>query len=658
MLDTAFEANGICGPVTRTTSLTDNRSNLSFSVTVAKKNILLRSKKKKAQALLEADRLEAAATLLSQLSRSAPMDADIWLGLGFVEGKKGNHAGAANYFQKAASIKPNNAQIKYNLGIALRDSGNYEAALSAFRNTLQIQPDFGDAGACLAHALMVLGRLDESEHAFRSAIRHQPENAELHSNLGTVLQAKGLVDEAVTCYREALRLNPDLPAYDSFGSALTGQGKFDEALSAYREGLRRQPNNVKAYSNLLLTLNYLPDSDPGEIFAEHQGWGRIHGHPVEQVSKHSNTREPERRLRIGYVSPDFRTHSVAYYTEPLFAAHHREVVEVFCYSAMPQPDATTERLRSLADQWRHIAGWSDKKMVEKICADKIDILVDLAGHTAHNSLTTFARKPAPVQVTYLGYPNTTGLPAIDYRLTDVVADPEGVDGFFTEELARLPGCFLCYQPLADAPPVAPLPAIEAGYLTFGSFNNLSKINPYVVEVWSCVVKAIPNSKLLIKNPALTDPGRRDRYYGLFEAQGVGSEQIELLGHTPTREEHLALYGRVDIALDTFPYNGTTTTCEALWMGVPVMTLTGTSHVGRVGKSLLTSVGLDAWIANSPEDFVAKIVDLAADVDKLAGLRTELRNRLAVSPLCDSDTFAHNIEHAYRAMWHRWCGVGD
>jgi predicted O-linked N-acetylglucosamine transferase (SPINDLY family) len=658
MLYTTFGPGSSSGLMTKTTSPTDNKTNLNFSVTVAKKNILLRSKKKKAQALIEGNRLEEAAALLAQLGRSAPMDADIWLGLGFLEGKKGNHAGAAEHFRKAVSIQPNNAQFNYNLGIALRDSGNYEAAISAFRNTLKSQPDFGDAGACLAHAYMVLGRLDESEHAFRSAIRHHPDNAELHSNLGTVLQTKGLVDEAVTCYRDAIRLNPNLPAYDSFGSALTGQGKFDEALAAYREGLRRQPDNVRVYSNLLLTLNYMPDSDPGEVFAEHRRWGRIHGQPAEQIQIHGNNRDPARRLRVGYVSPDFRTHSVAYYMEPLLAAHHREVVEAFCYSMMPRPDATTERLRSLADQWRDIHGWSDKRLVERIQADKIDILVDLAGHTAHNSLTAFARKPAPVQVTYLGYPNTTGLPVIDYRLTDAVVDPEGVDGFFSEELARLPGCFLCYQPLADAPAVAPLPAIEAGYLTFGSFNNLSKINPHVVEAWSRAVKAVPNSKLLVKNPALTDPGRRDQYYSLFEAQDIGKEQVELMGHTPTREEHLALYGRVDIALDTFPYNGTATTCEALWMGVPVMTLSGTSHAGRVGKSLLTSVGLDEWIADSSGDFVTKIAELAADVGSLALLRHKLRDRLVASPLCDSETFAHNVEHAYRKMWRRWCNVGN
>ncbi len=621
---------------------------------MAKQNILLRSKKKKAKTLLAADRLDDAAVAYRQLSRSAPMDVDIWLGLGVIAGKKGDPAAAVEFLQKAVALQAGSAQIHYNLGIALRDSGDYAAATDAFRKTLALQVDFADAGACLAHAYMVLGRLEESENAFRSAIRQQPGNAELHSNLGSVLQAKGFVDEAVACYREALKINPQLPVYDSLGSALTGQGRFDEAIAAYREGLRRQPANARVYANLLLTLNYIVDSDPQKVFEEHLGWDRIHGHPADRLVAHDNPRDPDKRLRIGYVSPDFRDHSVAYYFEPLIRAHHREVVEVFCYSVVPKADATTERLRSLADHWQDIHGWDDRRLARKIREDGIDVLVDLAGHTAHNRLTTFARKPAPVQVTWLGYPNTTGLSAIDYRLTDGIADPQGAERYYSEQLVRLPGCFLCYQPPADAPPVSRLPAGENGFITFGSFNNLAKINAAVIQLWSQVLRAMPGSKLLLKNPSLTDPARREQYYSRFEAQGIGKDRLELIGHTPTREEHLALYGRVDMALDTFPYNGTTTTCEALWMGVPVMTLTGAVHASRVGASLLTCVGLEEWIAGSPEALLTKTAELAADAEKLAGLRDSLRNRLAASPLCDGDAFALNVERACHEMWRRWC----
>jgi protein O-GlcNAc transferase len=263
-----------------------------------------------------------------------------------------------------------------------------------------------------------------------------------------------------------------------------------------------------------------------------------------------------------------------------------------------------------------------------------------------------------VQVTYLGYPATTGLPAIDYRLTDAVADPEGEGEFYTEELVRLPDCFLCYQPLRNAPAVKVLPAADRGYITFGSFNNLAKITPEVVALWSDVVKAVPDSRLLIKNPSLTDPNRRAQYYQLFRSHGISDDRVELLGHTPTREEHLALYGRVDIGLDTFPYNGTTTTCEALWMGVPVLTMTGNRHAGRVGKSLLKCIGLDDWVADSPEQFIIRATDLAADLFGLAAMRQGLRDRLAASLLCDSDAFACKVEAAYRGMWRHWCDSGE
>ncbi len=625
---------------------------------MAKKNILLRSKIKKAQALLQADQLAEAGVLLEQIVKTERRDADVWLMLGIISGKQGQHARSVDYLRKALELRPGDIQILYNLGIALRGSGNVEAALGAFQRVVKLQPDFRDAGACVADACSTLGRLDESVDAFREALRYQPGNAELHSNLGSALQAKGLVDEAVACYRKALQINPNLPSYDSLGSALTGQGKFDAALDAYREGLRRQPDNVRVFSNLLLTLNYMPDVAPEDIYKEHCRWGERHGNPPERIKSHKNQRDPDRPLRVGYVSPDFRSHSVAYYIEPLLASHHREKVEVFCYSLVPRPDETTERLRARADHWREIHGQTSQQIVAQVQADQIDILVDLTGHTAHNILTAFACKPAPVQVTWLGYPATTGLPAIDYRLTDAIADPEGDDQFYTEELVRLPDCFLCYQPLRDAPPVEMLPAADRGYITFGSFNNLAKITPEVVALWSEVVKAVPDSRLLIKNPSLTDPNRRAQYYQLFRSHGISDDRVELLGHTPTREEHLALYGRVDIGLDTFPYNGTTTTCEALWMGVPVLTLTGNRHAGRVGKSLLKCTGLDDWVADSPEQFIARATDLAADLAGLAAMRQGLRDRLAVSPLCDSDAFACKVEAAYRGMWRRWCDAGD
>lgn len=621
---------------------------------MAKKNILHRSKLKKARVLLEAGQLSDAEVVLEQIIRTERRDADVWLMLGIIAGRQGNHARAAECIAQAQKLRPDDIGVLYNLGIALRDSGAVEAALPVFGRVVALQPGFSDAGACLAHAFMTLGRLEESTEAYRKAIGSQPGNAELRVNLGSVLQARGLVDDAVACYRQALQINPDLPVYDSYGSALTGQGEFTAALAAYREGLRRQPRNARVHSNLLLTMNYMPELSRAEICEAHRDWGRLHGVPQGGTEFHANDRDPHRRLRIGYLSPDFRNHSVAYFIEPLLEAHDRNTVEVFCYSLVPRPDRTTDRLRALADHWRDIHDLTDREVVAQVRADGIDIMVDLAGHTAHNRLTVFALRPAPVQVTYLGYPNTTGLQAIDYRLTDAVADPPDEDNHCTEELVRLPGCFLCYQPNEEVPPVGALPAVSNGYITFGSFNNLAKINSRVVVLWSEVLHAVPGSRLLIKNPSLTDANRRAQYLQLFRAQGISNERLELMGHTPTREEHLKLYSRVDIGLDTFPYNGTTTTCEALWMGVPVLTLAGDRHAGRVGASLLKCVALDAWVADDARQFISIAQARALDTDGLVHLRAGLRERLADSPMCDRFAFAVKVEAAYRSIWRRWC----
>lgn len=618
---------------------------------MARKNILTHSKKKKAYILVQANRLEEAKALYAQICQADKSDADALIMLGVVNGKLGKHAEASECFSRAVAIRPRNAEAHHNLGIAFREQGKLEEAVGSFREALRIQPDRHDTHDSLAHALLNLGRLGEAADTFRAALRLKPGNAEMHSNLGSVYQAQGLLEQAVACYREAQRLKPGI-TYDNLGSALSSQGKFEEALACYREGLRRHPADTRIHSNLLMTLNYLPDQDAEAIFREHRAWGRIHGKPNANPLSFTNIRDPVRRLRIGYVSPDFRTHSVAYFIEPLLANH--DGVETVCYSDVPRPDATTKLLQGLADQWRDVSKFSDEQMAALIRGDGIDILVDLAGHTACNRLPVFTRKPAPVQATWLGYPNTTGLATIDYRLTDAIADPHGLDVFYTEKLVRLDGCFLCYQPSANAPPIAPLPAAGTGHATFGSFNNLAKVNSRVTELWAELLKAFPAARLVIKNPSLTDPPTRERYQELFAAQGVGSERVELLGHTATREEHLALYGRIDIALDTFPYNGTTTTCEALWMGVPVITLAGENHAGRVGASLLTTLNLNECIADSPHAYLSRVSELANDRERLVHLRMTLRERMRNSPLCDAQAFTRKVEAVYREMWRVWC----
>jgi len=360
-------------------------------------------------------------------------------------------------------------------------------------------------------------------------------------------------------------------------------------------------------------------------------------------------------LRVGYVSPDFRRHPVASFIEPILAAHDRKRFEVFCYAVHLKPDAVTARLKALADHWREIGSLDAEAAANLIREDGIDVLVDLAGHTANNRLAVFARKPAPMQATYLGYPGSTGLPAIDWRITDAVADPLGAaEALHTEKLMRLPETFQCFQKPSDAPAIGPVPMLKAGHVTFASFNMLAKVHPALVARWAGILHAVENSRLVLKAAPFRDAGTRAHYHAMFATHGIAAERIELLGYIQSPAAHFALYNRIDVALDTDPYNGATTTCEALWMGVPVVTLAGRSHVGRVGTALLTHLGLEDLIAATPEDYVARAVSLARDPAKLASLRETLRPRMEASSLTDPARFTKALEDAYREMWRQWC----
>ena len=355
------------------------------------------------------------------------------------------------------------------------------------------------------------------------------------------------------------------------------------------------------------------------------------------------------RLRIGYVSGDFRTHSVAYFFEPLLQHHNANVVETFCYYNHKIVDDVTNRLMALAEHWRPIVDMSHANVVDLIIADKIDILVDLSGHTAHNSLLVFAQKPAPILVTWLGSPNTTGLSAIDYRFTDVITDPIGeTEQFNSETLFRLPNGFHCYGGNETARVNAELPHQNRGHITFGSFNNMSKLTPEVIKVWSKILNAVPQSQLLLKTSLVTH--NLSHYVQLFKQEGISEDRIEYQGHLPSNHEHLELYGAIDIGLDPFPYNGVTTTCEALWMGVPVITLAGDRHAGRVGASILTNVGLTDFIAQDIDGYIQLAVEMAANPTYLQEIRRGLRKRMLGSPLCDGSSFANDIEKAYQKMW--------
>jgi len=564
---------------------------------------------------------------------------------------------AITCYRQVVAIRPGHAEAYNNLGILLKEAGRFDEANFYFRQAISSAPDFAEAHSNLGLLLQEMRQLDEAESCQRRALVLKPDLTEAHYNLGIILKKKGQFDEAIECYRKALALEPDAcEVLLSLANALWAIGQLDEALTCFRKVLAGSPDNVPAFNNVLLSAQYAPVPSPPDLFQQYQQFAEHFEGPLKKRWEvHANTPDPQRKLKIGYVSADFRAHSVAYFIEPILANHSRVQVEIFCYYNNRHQDDITHRLAACADHWIPCAAMSDEQLVQRIRADRIDILVDLSGHTDGNRLLVFAGKPAPVQVTWIGYPDTTGLTAMDYRLTDDQADPTGeTEQWHSETLFRLPNCFLCFAPPADSPAIAPPPAAATGRITFASFNNLTKVNEATIRVWATILRELPTAQLLLKSTQSSCASVRNRLWHLFAQAGVTQERIQFAEYTKSFSEHLGLYGSVDIALDTFPYNGTTTTCEALWMGVPVITLAGTRHVARVGVSILSTIGLDECIAASEEEYVRRAVTLARDQERLTALRHAMRARITASPLCDAPGFTRDLENAYRTMWQTWC----
>ncbi|MBN2138834.1 MAG: tetratricopeptide repeat protein [Sedimentisphaerales bacterium] len=512
-----------------------------------------------------------------------------------------------------------------------------------------------DLLSALAEILAQIGRVDEAERCYEKLLESGP-NAAIYNKLGCLFQCTGRLSEAGEYLQKAVRTEPNKPElWANLARVLMEMGRMQEGIELLRRAVEKMPDNSQAHSNLLFRLHQMPELNRQRLFEEHKRWGRLHASAASAGTVHHNLPDPERRLRVGYISPDFRRHSVAYFFEPLLDGHDRREVEIYCYGNVEFRDQVTERLARKCDQYRDIRNLDDKAVAELIEQDGIDILVDLAGHVGDNNLLVMARRPAPVQVTWLGYPDTTGLTAIDYRLTDTFTDPpdSGAQRFYTEELVYLPDGFLCYSPPDFAPPIALLPAEKAGFVTFGSFNNSCKINSVVTELWARVLRANANSHLLLKLKGGGEPQIRDRYLKEFEKGGIGRSRLDILGWQGP-SEHLRSYARMDIALDTYPYNGATTTCEALWMGVPTVSLVGQCHASRVGLSILSRVGLGFFAASTADEYVAKATALAGNLPALAQIRYSMRARIAASGLCYTRGFASQIESAYRQMWYRWC----
>jgi predicted O-linked N-acetylglucosamine transferase (SPINDLY family) len=556
--------------------------------------------------------------------------------------------------RRAVQLNPNVPEAWNNLGSALKDFNQPAEAAAAFERAIQLRPTYATAYNNLGNALSQLERFNEAERAFRRSLELNPNDHSTYSNLGFMLGSNGRLDEAVALCTRAVQIKPDFVAgYMNLGTAYHQQGKLDEGNAAYRQGAAIDPTHARLHENLLGAFTQTTRWTPAEMREAHQTWARKFATPKSPLPPVKVDRDPNRKLRIGYVSPDFRTHSVAYFIEPILEQHDRSKFEITLYAHVENPDHVSERLKKKCDRWRDVVALSEEQLAQTIRNDRIDVLVDLAGHTQGNRLIAFGYKPAPVQMTYLGYALTTGLEQIDYRLTDDVTDPPGMtESHYSEELIRLPAPFLCYRPPENSPEPVDPPVLRKGYITFGSFNRAPKAGPETIPIWAKLLTSVPNSRLMLKSKGFGDTGSRMRILDGFAARAVDPSRIDLVEANQKLAAHLAMYGEVDIGVDTFPYHGTTTTCEALWMGVPVVSLIGRTHVSRVGLSLLGAVGLTELAGESEDAYVQIATALASDRDRLTRLRRETRGRLIASPLCDAARLTRAIELAYRTAFSR------
>ena len=603
---------------------------------------------------------QAALQAFQQAAQLAPNVAEVQGYLGTAQLRAGAIDAAVAALKRAVVLDPHFTEAHYNLGIAYDRRGEAKAAEAAWRRSIEANPFYLKPWNNLGVLLHKQGRTAEARAFFERALSQAgPEakdTAELWNNLANILDEQGLVESALQAYQRAVTLRPDDARFHlGFGGALLTIGKLDEAFVHITRARELDPALAVAADCGLMGLLYVSE-DPKAPLAAATAWAN--GLVLPPALGHANSRDPDRRLRIGYVSPDFFHHPVANFIAPVLASHDRGSVEVFCYAEVKAPDRVTERLRGLvesADHWRDTTGMSDDSLASAIRAEGIDILIDLAGHTVGGRLPVFARKPAPVQATWLGYPATTGLTQIDWRITDPIADPPGLtDDQYSERLLRLPTGFNCYQPIDDMPPVVPLPADTNGYVTFGCFNHAAKIREKTLDVWAELLKAVPDSRLCLKHRGFSLPSTVAEYRHGFERRGVAAARVDLISFIDDPRRHLAAYDRVDVALDPFPYNGTTTTCEALWMGVPVIALAGDAHLSRVGVSLLTRVGLPELVADTPARYIEIAARLAADRERLRGLRGALRARTAGSSVCDAALVTRELETALRQVWRDWC----
>ncbi len=559
---------------------------------------------------------------------------------------------AEKSYREAIRIDPNFAQAHNNLGSLIEGRGDIPGAEICFREAVRATPGFAEAWYNLGGVLKRTGRYVMAVQAFRQALATRPVYAEAHNNVGVTLKELGQHDQALFHCRTATQQRANyVEAINNVAVITEELGMLDESLANYRAALTLRPDYMEIRSGWLLALNYDGRLDPDTIAQEHHIWGKMYVTRFPPAP-YKNTRDPDRRIKLAYVSPDFRRHPVGNFIEPSLESHNREQFEITLFSDVEARDVVTDRLEKLSERWVNVANDSYDDVYRKVRELEIDILVELAGHTARNRLPTLLQRAAPIQVTYLGYPNTIGIPQIDYLITDAIVDPPGEERLFTENLIRVDGCFSCYRPRDDAPAVMPSPALEKGVVTFGSLHSLSKFTPPVIDLWCRVLHAVPNSKMLMFRTTLVNE-TAERVRGEFAKRGIDPARIDLRGHVPPAG-YLTTYYDIDITLDVIPWTGHTTACESMWMGVPVVTHLGNRHAGRMVASVLHAVGHPEWIGNTLDEYVEIAARMAADVSSLANSRLKLRDEMAASKLCDGPAFTRQLEAVYRQMWRTWC----
>jgi protein O-GlcNAc transferase len=575
---------------------------------------------------------------------------------------------ALDLLRGAAELSPANPYHRIDLAAVLGKIGRPTDALPHLAMALRLKPDIPELHNNLGVTLEKLDQFDQAAAAYREAARLRPDYPEAHHNLGNLLRKVGRPAESAAEYRDAVRLNGQYgKAVQGLAGTLADLGEIEETIRTLQCLVEHMPTLAAARSALLYTIHYSPEYDAPRLAGEHREWGRVFCEPVRRaIAPHENDRTPERKLRVGYVSPDFREHTVPHFVTAALEHHNRENFEVFCYSDVEKPDDITASLKGMAEHWAETRGMRDEALAGRIRQDRIDILIDLRGHAANNRLPMFCLKPAPIQANMVGYFDTTGLSTMDYRITDEHMDPAGKGGwkrgrssffpdqYHTEKLVRLAGSCWCYTADEDAPEVAEPPVLRNGFITFGSLNKIVKVSEPCARLWAAVLEAVPGAKLLLSVASADAAGTvRKR----LESYDLPLERLIITDKTRIRREYLHRFNEIDIALDTWPFNGITTTCDGVWMGVPCVSMTGNTSVSQAGKSILHAADLGELATESPERFVTVASELARDVARLTDLRRTMRDRLLASPLMDHRGFARKLEAAYREMWRAWCAVG-